>query len=335
LSKILIVRLGALGDLIHAVPAAAAIRRAYPDTRVDWLVDVRHHELLDLVPVIDQRIAVNAKSPFALAAALRALRRARYDVALDLQGLIKSAVIARGAGAVRTIGFPRPSLREPAASVFYTETAGVDAAHVIRKNLSMLKAIGIEMAGVEFPIEARRPEVVAAARARLGIADTDRFAVLNPGGAWPNKQWPPVYFGEVAAALAKRHGMRSLVAWGPGELHLADAVVAASHESAALSPPTTLTDLVSLAKAASLMVSGDTGPLHIACAMGTPVVGIYGPTSPERNGPWASHDLTVSRYGQCQCHYERQCRAKRWCLLEITPRDVIELVDDRLAAERS
>ena len=94
----------------------------------------------------------------------------------------------------------------------------------------------------------------------------------------------------------------------------------------------TLAELVSLAKTATLMVSGDTGPIHVAGAVGTPLVGIYGPTSPERNGPWASQDLTVSRFRNCECHYQRQCHAKRWCLLEVSPREVLDLIDQRLAA---
>ena len=332
MNKILIVRLGALGDLVHALPVAAALRRAFSHSRIDWLVDVRHRELLDLVPVLDRRIAINTSSAGSLLAVIKDLRRSRYDVALDLQGLLKSAALARASGALGVIGFPRELLREELASLFYTETAGVDATHVIRKNLSMLKTLGVEVARIEFPLEGRTPEIAAAARRSLGLGDADRFAIINPGAAWPNKRWPPVYFGEVAAGLAKRHGLRSIVLWGPGEKDLADTVVAASHDSAAVSPGTTLGELVSLARAASVMVSGDTGPIHVAGAVGTPLVGIYGPTNPDRNGPWTSQDLTVSRFGNCECHYQRQCHAKRWCLLDVSPRDVLELVDQRLAA---
>jgi heptosyltransferase-1 len=333
LNNILIVRLGSLGDLIHAVPAAAAIRRAFPQARIDWLVDERHRELLDLVPILDRRLVVRAGAAGSLIEAVREMRRNRYDVALDLQGLIKSAALARASGAGRVIGFPASLLREQAARLFYTETAGADAAHVIRKNLSMLKALGIQSSGIEFPLENRRPEIAATARQQLGIGGRDPFALINPGAAWANKRWPAVYFGEVAAALSGRHGLRSAVLWGPGDLQLAQDVVAASHESAALAPQTSLAELVSLAKAAAVMVSGDTGPLHVAGAVGTPVVGIYGPTNHERNGPWVSRDLSVSRFESCACHYKRRCHAKRWCLLDIGPREVIDLVDERLAGE--
>ena len=329
--NILIVRLGALGDIVHAIPAAAALRRAYPDARIDWAVDARHAELLDLVPVIDRRIVVSTSGAGAALAAVRDLRTQAYDVAVDLQGLLKSAVLARLSGAKRVVGFPSELLRERTASPFYTETSGEAAPHVIQKNLSALKALGVRVADVEFPIADRRPSVVADARARLGIGAADRFALLNPGAAWPNKRWPPVYFAEVARALRTRHALRSLVLWGPAERDLAQNIVDASEGAAAVSPETAIADLVSLAKAAALMISGDTGPMHIAAAAGTPIVGIFGPTDPARNGPWADDDLTISRYRMCECHYQRKCRINAWCLVDISPREVMDLVDRRLA----
>jgi heptosyltransferase-1 len=329
--NILIVRLGALGDVVHAIPAAAALRRAHPAAHIDWAVDARHAELLDLVPVIDRRIVVSTSGVGAVLAAVRDLRKNRYDVALDLQGLLKSAVLARLSGAKRVVGFPSELLRERTARPFYTETAGEAAPHVIHTNLSALSALGVRVADVEFPIEDRRPAVVAEARSRLGIGAGDRFAILNPGAAWPNKRWPPVYFAEVARALRAHQGLKSLVLWGPAERDLAQGIVEASEGAAAVSPETAIADLVSLSKAAALMISGDTGPMHIAAAAGTPIVGIFGPTDPARNGPWAELDLTISRYRTCECHYQRRCRIRAWCLVDISPRQVMELVDRRLA----
>jgi ADP-heptose:LPS heptosyltransferase len=258
------------------------------------------------------------------------MRRERYDVALDLQGLLKSAALARLSGASRVIGFPAALLRERAARFLYSESAGEPAGHVIDKNLSALKSLGIRLPDVEFPLENRHPEIAAEARARLSIAEGAPFALINPGAAWPNKRWPPVYFAEVARGLAERHGLRSLVLWGPGEEQVATSVVTAAGDVAAVSPKTTVADLVSLAKAASLMISGDTGPMHIAAASHTPIVGIFGPTDPKRNGPWAEDDLTVSRYGACACHYRRECRISSWCLLDVTPREVLDLAERRL-----
>ena len=329
--KVLIVRLGSLGDIIHAIPAVAAIRRAQPQASIDWLVDIRHKDLLELVRGLDRVISIATTGLGNVFSTIGELRARDYDIALDLQGLLKSAVLARMSGARRVIGFSSTLLREKAAGWCYTESAGDVRPHIIDKNLSLLKPLGIRVPDVEFPLDDRRPEIVAFARTRLGIAPGERFAIINPGAAWPNKRWPPVYFAEVARALAARHGLRSIVLWGPGEESLAQAVASASDGTAEISPPTTIADLVSLARAATLVVSGDTGPMHVAAAVGTPVVGIFGPTDPERNGPWAEDDLTVSRYDDCVCHYQRRCRITGWCLLDISPREVMALVDRRLA----
>ena len=331
MTRILIVRLGSLGDIIHAVPAAAAIRRAFPNATIDWLVDVRHRELLGLVPVINRSIPVDTSALGSIASAVREMRRTRYDVALDLQGLLKSAVAARLSGARRVIGFPPELLRERTAHPFYTEVSGDDAGHVISKNLSMLKALGIRMPDIEFPLEDRSAAIVTEARALMGISREQHFAILNPGAAWPNKRWPPVYFAELARELSKRHGLRSLVMWGPGDDELARTVASASDGTAAVAPRTSIADMISLSKAAAVMVSGDTGPLHVAAAAGTPIVGVFGPTDPGRNGPWAQEDLVASRYRACSCHYQRRCHIAGWCLLDISPREVMQLVERRLA----
>jgi heptosyltransferase-1 len=219
--------------------------------------------------------------------------------------------------------------------MFYTETEGQPAPHVIDKNLSMLRALGIRMPAVEFPVQVKPTSVVLEARERLGIGPSDRFAIINPGAAWPNKRWPPVYFGEVASGLAARHQLRSLVLWGPGEQALAENVVAASNGTAALSPLTTIGQLFEITKAAAVMISGDTGPMHVAGAVGTPLVGIFGPTDAGRNGPWADDDLVLSRFQLCECKYQRKCHTARWCLLDIAPREVLTAVDRRLAGSIS
>jgi len=158
------------------------------------------------------------------------------------------------------------------------------------------------------------------------------FAVINPGAAWPNKRWPPDRLGAVARDLFSRHGLRSVVLWGPGEEDVARAVVAAAGAGAHLAPPTGLHELIALLRHARLMISGDTGPTHIAAALGVPVVALFGPTTPQRNGPWSAADVSISRYEQCDCHYERRCRrdAAEWCLGTITASDVTAAVDERL-----
>jgi lipopolysaccharide heptosyltransferase I len=339
--NILIVRLGALGDIVHAVPAAAALHRAFPGARLHWLVDAKHRAMVDLVSVVERVFVVAGRTPAAWVGTVRALRQTRYDAALDLQGLMKSAVLARASGAARVLGFSIWHLREKAARPFYSEVAADgDAAaggepepggHVIAKNLRLLRMLGIETDRVEFPL-AR----VASAAAEQVRAEQrgEPFALLNPGAAWPNKRWPAARFGEIAAFLREVRGLSSVVLWGPGEEALAHAVVAASNGTARPAPMTNVGDLLELARAAALMVSGDTGPLHIAAAAGTPIVAVFGPTNPRRNGPWLPADVVVSRYDACGCHYDRRCHEARWCLEDVGVAELTAAIQQRLGTVR-
>ena len=342
MSRFLIVRLGALGDVVHAIPVAAALRRAHPDARIDWLVSAKHQEILDLVPVIDRRLVINdrggASGGTTLLAAIGELRRSRYDVAIDLQGLIKSAVLARASGAPRVIGFSSRYARERAARLFYTEASDPgrgglfdprETRHVVDINLGLLSVLGITAPAREFPIE----DVDSAAARSVREQTGGRYALLNPGAAWPNKRWPPARLAAIATELRARHGVMSVVLWGPGEEALAAEVVAGAGGAAIVSPKTSIADLVALARHAALMVSGDTGPTHIAAAVGTPLVGIYGPTRPARNGPMSPRDITVSRDSVCQCHHRRKCTRDHMCLLDIEVAEVLDAAERRLAAD--
>src|SRR5262245_34994594 len=193
--RVLIVRLGALGDIVHAIPVAAAIRRAVPSARIDWLVSAKHRDILDLVPVIDRRLVTNDRGEGSggtpLVAAVRELRRTRYDVAIDLQGLLKSAVLARASGAPRVVGFSSRYAREWLARLFYSDAhdpgrGGLydprETRHVVEINLGVLQAIGITAGRAAFPIETSDSPVARRARDASG----GRYALVNPGAAWPN-----------------------------------------------------------------------------------------------------------------------------------------------------
>jgi heptosyltransferase I len=333
--RYLLVRLGALGDIVHALPVAAALRARHPDARIDWLVDVRHRPVLDLVPVLDERIAIDTRRWSGRTSALdviKRLRRERYDLAFDLQGLIKSAVLARASGARRVFGLTKPHLRERAARAFYTEAVDPGpATHVVHKNLALAAAAGVTSPTPAFPLEVSESSVVDSVRQRLDLAPGQRFVALNPGAAWPNKRWPAERFAVLAARIGARWGLRSIVLWGPAEDSLAARIAASAGGFAIPAPPTRLSELVWLLDAAALVVSGDTGPLHLAAARGTPVVGLYGPTDPARNGPWAPDDVTVSRWPVCQCAHKRRCHATRWCLDDISEDEVMEAIALRLS----
>jgi heptosyltransferase-1 len=336
MNRILIVRMSALGDIVHALPVLAAIRRAWPDAKVDWIVDEAYASILTLAEGLNARVIVRKKDGGVAdyLNAVRHLRAQRYDAALDLQGLLKSAVWARVSGARRVIGFDRAHLRERMAAAFYTETVvPPGAAHVIQKNLSILGALNIPAGRVELPLQ-----VAAAAETTAAIAAAGgprRYAVLNPGAAWPNKRWPAERFGELAAQLRARVGLPTMVTWGPHERLLAQAVADASGGAATPAPPTAMADLAAIMRDAALVVSGDTGPLHIAAAMGTPLVGLYGPTWPERNGPWDPADQVISRAGSCVCHHKRQCLRGAPCINEIAVAEVVAAAERRLSAPGS
>lgn len=338
MTRILIVRMSALGDIVHALPVLGALREAWPAAEIDWLVDDRYAGILDLVEGVHERILGRPH----LARAVARMRARSYDVAIDLQGLLKSALMARLSGARRVIGFERRALRERGAAIFYGEDVRVPPlAHVIDKNLAVLTALGLTVpaGGPRFPLRVPASAVADRMMAEVDARGARGLALINPGAAWPNKRWAPDRFGAVARHLQGQHGLASVVLWGGGEAPLADRVVEAAQGAAVRAPETTLGDLLALAAQARVMISGDTGPLHLAAAVGTPIVGLYGPTWPERNGPWRRADVVVSRAAQCACHHKRQCErdgvsgdvAARMCLSDIEVDEVTAAVDERLA----
>jgi heptosyltransferase-1 len=326
--------MSALGDIVHALPVLSALRREFPSLEIDWLADRKYAGVLDLVDGLT-RVIIGRPG---LGRAVRELRARQYDVAVDLQGLLKSAAMARLSGARRVVGFESGALREGPAAWFYGETAAVaDAAHIIRKNLSVLPALGVTTPPeVVFPF--RVPASAAADEVSADAAGrgASGFALINPGAAWPNKRWSPANFGAIARHLRDRHQLASYVLWGAGEDALADQVVSASGDTATRAPQTSLGDLLALSSRAALMLSGDTGPVHLAAAVGTPIVGLYGPTWPERNGPWDPNDEVVSRATTCDCHHKRQCQRgdDRMCINDIAVDEVASAIDRRLVRGR-
>jgi lipopolysaccharide heptosyltransferase I len=333
--KALVVRLSAIGDVVHTLPAVAALRRA--GFKVGWAVEPLSRVLLEGNPAVDRIEHVPSSRRFRFAAArlaVGAIRQSRYDVALDFQGLWKSAAWARLSGAPQVLGYAQPWRREPASAILVSKRVRlpVEAIHVIDKNLALLRGLGIDAVGTrEFPLPVTAHQAARVDRALAADGLTD-FVVLNPGGGWASKLWPAERFGELAADLHER-GLQSVVTWGPGEERLADRVVVASGGAAMRSFPTTLLDYVELARRARLVVAADTGTLHLACAVGTPVVGLFGPTDPLRNGPFASADVTVRHVPRCAPCYRRVCSIHQGIMEAISVEEVLAAADARLGAE--
>ena len=345
--RILIVKLGSIGDIIHTLPSLAVIRHALPESEISWVVEERVAEILKDNPLLDRLIEVDTKalrrglmSGETLRAPRQQLRRLRasaFDIALDFQGLLKSAIIARLSGAHRIFGFSRNALREPASRFFLSDTVNIRKnEHVISKNLALVKgALGIngveDLTNIEFPIAIQSNHESEAEGASTATKGT--FAIINPGGGWPTKLWSPERFGNLADQLWRHHGLHSLITYGPGEEELADKVLKSVRSNKASPVSLSLKGFYALAKRAQVYVGGDTGPTHIAVAAGTPVVGLFGPTEWWRNGSPRTGDICVERT-EIDCREDCHRRAcSKWICMDIEVERVLQAVSERL--ERS
>jgi len=310
-SRILIVRLGAMGDIIHGLPAVTALRAAFPEAGLGWLIEERWAELLCTLstprsgprspqrPLVDRIHTVSTKQwrahPFSMqtweriAAGLSDLRAERYKVAIDLQGAVRSSLLARWSGVPVIYGFAQP--RENLASMFYTRQVIAAGDHVVEQNVSLTEAVAgcpLRISPVELPHDHAAERECDLWLSEHGI---EQFTLLNPGAGWGAKQWPAERYGQVARQLAEE-GLKSLINFGPGEESIARAVEAASGGTAETFKGS-LTQLMALTRRASLFIGGDTGPMHLAAALSVPVVGIFGPTNPVRNGPFGARNIVL------------------------------------------
>jgi heptosyltransferase I len=347
--RLLIVRLGSMGDIIHTLPAATALRRAFPEVSLGWVVEERWAELLCTLPeprsgprsprrpLVDRVHTVNTKTWRRsllsiqtweqIAAGLSELRAQRYEVAVDFQGAVRSAVLARWSGAPVIYGAAQP--RENVASMFYTRQVIARGNHIVEQNLSLAEAVArrpLEMPKTEFPHD-QAVEKQCGDRLQQSIGD---FALLNPGAGWGAKQWPAERYGQVARRLAE-DGVKSLINFGPGEEPLVRAVESAS-EGTAKGIACSLTELIALTGRARLFVGGDTGPMHLAAALGIPVVAIFGPTNPARNGPFGTRSIVLRSPASPTTH-SRRARPDPG-MLEISSDEVVAAARKLLRSDR-
>ncbi len=342
--RILIVKLGAIGDVVHTLPALATLRRALPAAHIAWVVERGGAaKLLQNNPSIDELIEVDTRgwrkdllgseTRAAIKTTVSKLRG--FDVALDFQGLLKSGMMAWLSRAPRRVGFAKNALREPASAYLLTELVNVDDEdHIIKKNLSLIAHLGISTAGAyEFPLGLSLADEQFATQqmAQRG----GNVAIINPGGGWPTKLWNAEGFATIADRLWEAYGWRSVVTYGPGEEALANSVVAQARSGAVELLDSTLKQFFALAQQAKLFIGGDTGPLHLAAAAGTPIVGIYGPTPARRNGPFASADVIVERFDlDCRVDCFRRSCSHTSCM-NIPVEAVWQQVQKRILATNS
>ena len=336
--KLLIVRLSAMGDIIHTLPAVAALRQAFPHATLGWIIEERWAELLCTLryprsgerseqrPLVDRVHTVNTaawrRSLFSpnvwqqMAVGLSELHGVGYQAAIDFQGAVRTALLARWSGATTVFGDTQP--RENAASMWYTRQILCQGKHVIEQALSLAHALvpaHSPTPRVEFPVDPDAEEKIAHV-----VRDKRDFVLLNPGAGWGAKQWPAERYGAVAAELAK-DGARCLVNFGPSEEQLARTVEETSG-GAACRIHCSIAELISLTRRARLFIGGDTGPMHLAAALQVPVVAIFGPTNPMRNGPFGTRSV-VLRSASSTTSHARHGEPEQG-LLQITPREVVD-----------
>jgi heptosyltransferase I len=352
--RLLVVRLGAMGDILHALPAVTALRQAHPWWVIDWVVEPRWRALLaadsvtppsplqdrsiaspvvdslHLAPSRDWRDAPFSRKTLHEVKALRlSLKAADYETVVDLQGAIRSAVLGRMAGSLRLIGEARP--REGIARWLFDERVETIGAHVIEQDVELAAAIaGDDLKPVApwLPVD---PAAEAWVDHFLPRPSKNPPVLINPGAGWGAKRWPVESYAAVARGLLER-GLRVLVNAGPGEEPLAEAIANATGCSAEPVVPT-LAQLIALTRRIALCVAGDTGPLHLACALGRPVVGIYGPTDPSRNGPFGTR-FRVLRSPESRSDHTRHAEPEAG-LMTIQPEDVLKAAGELLAEDQA
>jgi lipopolysaccharide heptosyltransferase I len=305
--RIAIIKLSSLGDVIHALPVARALRRALPGAHLTWVVEAREYAILRDHPDLDAVVPVDTRlwrrliwSPsgtrevLSKVARLRErIRRVSFDVAIDLQGLLKSGLLTAYTGAPMRIGFSAGRCRERWNALFTNRhvTPPASARHVVEQYLALLDPLGIEPGSAEFhvPVPATAERRMEELLVKEGVKPGDRLVAINPGAGRATKRWAVARFSALAERLASEAGARLLLLWGPDEAFMArDIALALPGHSALLAPPTDLGELAALLRRCRLMIANDTGPLHLAAALGTPALGLFGPTSTERNGPYGS-----------------------------------------------
>lgn len=347
----LVIRLSSIGDIVHALPAVCALADSFPQAEITWAIEDRYAVLLEGNPCVRRVLRVDtlgwrkrlasARTLAEVAGAVRRLRDQRYDAVIDFQGLIKTGILAWLGRSSRRIGYARSAHREPGAGLFYTDEVTLrKGMHAVEENLALVESLGARTTAWCFPLP-RRQEDERAVDAQLARIDAREFIVVNPGGGWLDKRWPPGMYAQLIARVARltegtefaTETERAIILTGSpdDESDIAVILRQAACERARY-VPTTLGQYIALVRRASLFIGGDTGPMHLAAAIGVPIVAIMGPTDPARNGPFSAADETVSNHAPIN-HSRRQKHSA--FLKGISVDDVLAAVQQRLERSRA
>jgi heptosyltransferase-1 len=283
--RFLVLRLGSLGDIVHTFPAVAALRETFPAAEIVWMTHPRWKFLVESSSLASEVRTIETRAFASLRKAVEGVRLTTWDASIDYQGLWKSAALPLFGGVKRRIGFSSHTIREFGVPILYNERVKPATIHIADQNGELSRRAGAKhrVAPVTLRVS---PEGDAQVRSQLQREGIDRYVVLSPGGGWRAKCWPAERFGALCAKIRDQLGLRCVVNYGPGEDDLANAVRASCGDAAPLLYNAELGPLMALLRSATCIVGGDTGPLHLAIALGTPAVALFGPTDPARNGPY-------------------------------------------------
>jgi len=313
--RFLVVRLGSLGDIVHTFPAVAGLRKSFPSSDIIWATHPRWKFLVESSSLASEVWTVETRSLPSLRETLRRIRHERWDASIDYQGLWKSAALPFLGKVKRRIGFSSETIREYAVPILYSERVRCSAVHIADQNGELSAQTGAQIPVAEFSL--RIPEDDAnAVGAQFQKHGFGRYIVLSPGGGWRSKCWPPERFGAICRMIRGSLGLRCVVNYGPGELDLVAAIRSCSGDADPFPFDGAPGPLMAVLRNAACIVGGDTGPLHLGVALGTPTVALFGPTDPGRNGPYRS-DAIVLRSAHAHTSHKRSDRTDA-SMLEIT-----------------
>jgi len=325
--RFLVLRLGSLGDIVHTFPAVAGLRQSFASSEIVWVTHPRWAPLVKSSGLASRVWPMDPRSMPSLRQAISEIRATCWDAAIDYQGLWKSAGLAFLGGIQRRIGFSSETIREFGVPILYTERVHCVTTHIADQNGELSARAGAASGVASFTLWVPNEED-AAMREFLQTLKLERYVVLSPGGGWRSKCWPAERFGELCGRLRQSLGLRCVVNYGPGEDDLAAAVRDASRGAEPVLYSGGLGPLMALLRHAACIVGGDTGPLHLAIALGMPAVGLFGPTDPARNGPYRTKDIVLRAPGAVRTH--NRVDETHPSMLQLEVADVFEAVCRRL-----
>jgi len=327
--RFLVVRLGSLGDIVHTFPAVAGLRNSFPRAEIIWLTHPRWVNLVACSGLASEIWPVDSRDLASVRQTIARIRTQNWNAAIDYQGLWKSALLPFLAGIPKRIGFSSETIREFGVPILYTDRLHPRSAHIADQNGELSLRVGPQAA--VGPVKLRVSESDRQrVKSDLTAAGINQYVVLSPGGGWRSKCWPAQRFGELSQKIRRELNLPSVINYGPSEENLAAAVKSASGHADPFLYDGELGQLMALLQGAKCIVGGDTGPLHLAIALGTKAVAIFGPTSPARNGPYPPQPFVLRDPAAATTH-KRETQTNP-SLLKISVAQVFDAIKLQLGA---